>query len=141
MHVAELQCPLQRNGEGSPSLAFSSLVICVQCCGGVGFEWIGGYATCERGIGVDKELDQVVELVGEFVDGASLGFGVRVREREGRLCLVARREGNVLQVAMGVGYMFAGCKAAIEAGDGEEVALLVAFSRGCEGGLVSNECR
>ena len=80
---------------------------------------------------MDEELYEVVELVGEFVDGAGLGLGGSIWKREGRLCFVARGKGDVLQVAVGVGDMFARGETAVEAGDWEEIALFVAFSCGC----------
>jgi hypothetical protein len=51
---------------------------------------------------VDKELEKVVEFVGEGVDGAGLGVGRGEGEGEREEGLVAGCKGNVLQVAEAV---------------------------------------
>jgi hypothetical protein len=51
---------------------------------------------------MDEEFEEVVEFVGEGVDGAGLGLGSRKGEGEGEQGLVAGCEGDVLEVAEAV---------------------------------------
>lgn len=65
----------------------------------------------------------MVEFVGEEVEGAGLRLGGAVGEGQGTVvCFVAPEEGDVLEVAVGVGYVFACFDGAVEAGDGDQVA-------------------
>ena len=55
---------------------------------------------------MDEEFEQVIEFVGEEVDGAGLCLGEEVLEGEGLRGFVADGEGDVLEVAMAVGDLY-----------------------------------
>jgi hypothetical protein len=52
---------------------------------------------------MDEELEEVVQLVREGIDGAGLGLRDVILEGQRLVRFVARREGYVLQIAVVVG--------------------------------------
>jgi hypothetical protein len=72
-----------------------------------GREGFGRDATCERRVVVDVEFEEVEELVRDKVN-RTINFLLNAEEElEGAVGFVAGRERNVLQLAAGVGYVFA----------------------------------
>ena len=57
---------------------------------------------------MDEELQEVIEFVGEEVNGAGLCLGEEVLEGEGLRGFVADGEGDVLEVAVAVGDLYVG---------------------------------
>lgn len=78
---------------------------------------------------MDEKFEEVVEFVGEGVDGAGLGLGGCIGEGERSVCFVAGGERNILEVAVVVSDVFACVEGSVHAGYGHEVALRVASAR------------
>jgi hypothetical protein len=64
-----------------------------------GGEGVGRDAAGEGGVVVDEELEEMVEFVGERLDGAGLGLRHGKGKGQREKGLVAGCEGDVLQVA------------------------------------------
>lgn len=72
-----------------------------------GREGFGRDATCERRVVVDVEFEEVEEFVCDKVN-RTIDFLLDAEEEfEGAVGFVAGWEGDVLQLAAGVGYVFA----------------------------------
>lgn len=103
--MRQLQCSLQSDGEGCPYL-LRSWIAHVKGARDVWRKRKGRYSTCQGDIAVNEKFEQVIELVGKYIDSTNLGLRSCICKGERQRGLVARREWDILKVSMGICDVF-----------------------------------